>query len=187
MSRTIFGRLAISGPDSSVECAILAAMPNSPPPVLDAVDRAIVEALSADARIANNRLAEQVGIAASTCLQRVRVLRERGVLRGFHAEVDLAALGRPLQALVAIRLAVHNREQIEQFTTRVRGLPGVLQVFHLAGPTDYLVWIATAGAQDLREFVVEHLATDPAVAHAETSLIYEHHRGPGIWGTVEPG
>jgi hypothetical protein len=55
-------------------------------------------------------------------------------------------------------------------------------VFHLAGATDYLVWVAAADAQDLREFVVDHLATHSAVAHAETSLIYEHSRGPGICG-----
>jgi DNA-binding Lrp family transcriptional regulator len=161
-------------------CGILASMPNSPQPPLDDVDRRIVSLLSADARMPNNRLAEAAGIAPSTCLGRVRSLRARGVLRGFHADVDLAALGLPLQALVAIRLAVHNREQIEQFTGTVRALPGVLSVFHLAGPTDYLVWVATASAQDLREFVVEHLATDPAVAHAETSLIYEHSRGPNV-------
>ena len=161
-------------------------MPNEPRSPLDEIDRAILEALSEDARIPNNRLAERVGIAQSTCLARVRALRDSGVLHGFHAEVDLAALGRPLQALVAVRLAVQNREQIEQFTAHVRGLPGVLFVFHLAGPTDYLVWVAAASAPDLREFVVEHLATDPAVAHAETSLIYEHSRGPGIWGGLDP-
>jgi DNA-binding Lrp family transcriptional regulator len=148
---------------------------------LDDVDRAILEALSEDARLPNNRLAERAGVAPSTALQRVRALRAAGVLRGFHAEIDLAALGRPLQAMVAVRLAVHNREQIETFTTRVRELPGVLSVFHLAGATDYLVWLAAADAQDLRDFVVDHLAIDPAVAHAETSLIYEHRRGPGPW------
>jgi len=162
------------------------AMPNHPHAPLDAVDRAILEALSADARLSNARLAERAGIAQSTCLARVRALRERGVLTGFHAEVDLAALGRPLQALVAVRLAVHNREQIDEFTAHIRSLAGVLSVFHLAGPTDYLVWIAAESAQDLREFVVDHLATDPAVAHAETSLIYEHSRGPGIWGSLDP-
>jgi DNA-binding Lrp family transcriptional regulator len=153
---------------------------------LDETDRAILEALSADARISNARLAERVGVAPSTALQRVRQLRAAGVLRGFHAEIDLAALGRPLQAMVAVRLTVHNREQIETFTNNVRQLPGVLTVFHLAGATDYLVWLAAADAQDLREFVVEHLASDPAVAHAETSLIYEHRRGPGIWGAADP-
>jgi DNA-binding Lrp family transcriptional regulator len=150
-------------------------------PVLDHVDRAILEALSEDARMPNSRLAERVGVAPSTCLQRVRALRRSGVLRGFHAEIDLAALGRPLQAMIAVRLTVHAREQIEAFNRAVRELPGVLSVFHVAGVNDYLVWVAAADAQDLREFVVDHLATHPSVAHAETSLIYEHRRGPGPW------
>ena len=103
------------------------------------------------------------------------------MLRGFHADVDLAALGRPLQAMIAVRLTVHHREEIEGFTRAVRELPGVLSVFHVAGVNDYLVWVAASDAQDLREFVVDHLATHPSVAHAETSLIYEHRRGPGPW------
>jgi hypothetical protein len=103
-------------------------------------------------------------------------------LRCADAEVDLAALGRPLQALVAIRLSVHSRDQIESFTEHVRTLAGVLSIFHVTGQTDYLLWVAAADAHDLREFVVEHLASDPAVSHAETSLIYEQRRGPGVFG-----
>lgn len=152
---------------------------------LDDVDLAILEALSEDARMPNARLAARVGIAPSTCLERVRALRARGVLLGFHAEVDLAALGRPLQAMIAVRLAVHAREQIIDFSARVRDLPGVLAIFHMTGPVDYQLWVAAADAQDLREFVVEHLATHPAVAHAETSLIYEHARGRGVLGGLD--
>jgi len=165
---------------------MIAGVPNDPHPLLDAIDRAILEVLAQDARVTNQRLAEQVGVAPSTALGRVRSLIARGVVKGFHAEVDLAALGRPLQAMIAVRLAVHAREQIESFTRRVRELPGVLMVFHLTGVTDYLVWVAASDAQDLREFVVDHLATHPSVAHAETSLIYEHQRGPGIWGDADP-
>jgi DNA-binding Lrp family transcriptional regulator len=161
-------------------------MPKDPQPPLDATDRAMVAILAGDARITNQALAERVGIAPSTALARLRVLRERGVIHGFHAEVDLAALGRPLQALIAVRLAVHAREQIDAFSRAVGDLPGVLMVFHLTGVTDYLIWVAAADAQELREFVVDHLATHPSVAHAETSLIYEHRRGPGIWGAADP-
>jgi DNA-binding Lrp family transcriptional regulator len=161
-------------------------MPNDPQPAVDAVDRALLEVLTEDARVTNQRLADRVGVSPSTALARLRSLRSRGVIRGFHAEVDLAALGRPLQALIAVRLAVHAREQIDAFTDAVRQLPGVLMVFHLTGVTDYLVWVAAADAQELREFVVDHLATHPSVAHAETSLIYEHQRGPGIWGAADP-
>ena len=160
-------------------------MPNHPQPPVDTIDRAILELVAADARITNQRLAESVGVAPSTALARLRSLRERGMIRGFHAELDLAGLGRPLQALIAVRLAVHAREQIDAFTSAVRRLPGVLMVFHLTGVTDYLVWVAVADAHDLREFVVDHLATHPSVSHAETSLIYEHHRGPGIWGAAD--
>jgi DNA-binding Lrp family transcriptional regulator len=163
----------------------MTAVPNDPHPILDATDHAILEVLSDDARVTNQRLAEQVGVAPSTALARVRSLIARGVVKGFHAEVDMAALGRPLQAMIAVRLAVHAREQIDSFTRRVRELPGVIMVFHLTGVTDYLVWVAAADAQDLREFVVDHLATHPSVAHAETSLIYEHTRGPGIWGQAD--
>lgn len=67
----------------------------------------------------------------------------------------------------------------------MRELPGVLSIFHMTGQVDYLLWVAAADAQDLREFVVEHLATHPAVAHAETSLIYEHARGRGVLGGLD--
>jgi DNA-binding Lrp family transcriptional regulator len=160
-------------------------MPNDRQPAIDDVDRAILETLADNARFTNQALADRVGIAPSTALARLRSLRERGVIKGFHTELDLAPLGRPLQALIAVRLAVHAREQIDAFSDAIGRLPGVLMVFHLTGVTDYLVWVAAADPQDLREFVVDHLASHPSVAHAETSLIYEHRRGPGIWGAAD--
>src|SRR5438045_3270909 len=81
-------------------------------PVLDDVDRRILRELVADARIPNNALAERVGIAPSTCLGRVRALREGGVIRGYHADVDPAALGRPIQAMISVRLQSHARGHI---------------------------------------------------------------------------
>jgi DNA-binding Lrp family transcriptional regulator len=154
-------------------------MPNDP---LDATDLRLVELLSTNARLSNARLAAAAGIAPSTCLTRVRGLFERGLIRGFHAEVDQTALGRPLQAFIAVRLSAHSRPQIESFTEYVYGLPGVQSIFHMTGETDYLLLVAARDPGDLREFVVEHLASNPAVAHAQTNLVYEHVRGPGILG-----
>lgn len=155
-------------------------MPNTAPLALDPTDRRILALLAVDARISNARLAQAVGIAPSTCLTRVRGLLDRGVIRSFRAEIDPAALGRPLQAMIAVRLSVHSREQIESFTAYVRALPGVLSMFHMTGEDDYLLRVAAADPHDLREFVVEHLASHPSVAHAETNLIYEVVRGAGV-------
>lgn len=159
---------------------ILAGMSNdvrAPRPVLDAVDRAILAVLAADARTPNNAVAEAVGVAPSTCLARIRALRERGVIRGFHADVDPAALGRGLQAMIAVRLRAHTRESVKEFIRDVPGLAGVVGVWHVAGADDYLLHVAVADSDALRDFVLEHLTTHPAVGHTETSLIFGHLRG----------
>ena len=144
---------------------------------LDAVDRRIVDELSADARIPNNALAERVGVAPSTCLGRVRALRESGVIRGYHADVDPAALGRPVQAMIAVRLQSGARGHLSGFIDKMAVLPEVLNVFFLGGADDFLVHIAATGTESLRDFVVGNLSSDPDVALTETNLIFDHVRG----------
>ena len=146
---------------------------------LDDIDRHIVRELARDARIANNALAERVGIAPSTCLGRVRSLRERGVIRGYHADVDPAALGRPLQAMIAVRLQSHARSRIRGFVAEVAGLPEVLNVFFLAGKDDFLLHVAAASTSSLRDFV-ETLSSNGDVSYTETSLIFEHIRADAV-------
>ena len=121
---------------------------------LDDVDRQILRALAADARIPNSTLAAQVGVAPSTCLMRVRRLQEAGAVLGFHADLSPAALGRPLQAVVSVRLAAHARTRIRQFGAGIAALPGVLNVFFLAGANDFQVHLAAESADELRDFVV---------------------------------
>ena len=124
---------------------------------------------------ARKSLADRVGIAPSTCLGRVRSLRERGVIRGYHADVDPAALGRPLQAMIAVRLQSHARGRIREFVSGVAGLPEVLNVFFLAGKDDFLLHVAAASTASLRDFV-ESLSSNADVSYTETSLIFEHIR-----------
>jgi DNA-binding Lrp family transcriptional regulator len=147
-----------------------------PTPAPDAIDVAILQRLSVDARTPNNALAEQVGVAASTCLGRVRSLRERGVIRGFHADVDPAAVGRPIQAMISVRMQAHARGHMTAFASGVSELPGVLNVFFLAGADDFLIHIAARSTEDLRDFVVVNLSGNSDVALTQTSLIFEHIR-----------
>ncbi|AUG79419.1 AsnC family transcriptional regulator [Kitasatospora sp. MMS16-BH015] len=155
-------------------------MPNNhrgPQQPLDETDRAILRVLADNARLPNNALAEAVGIAPSTCLARVRSLRERGVIRAFRAEISPAAIGLPLQAMISVRLRAHTREQNESFRASAPDLPGVVEVFHMAGSDDYLLHVALAAPESLRDFVVDHLTTHPAVAQTRTNLIFEQIPG----------
>ena len=142
----------------------------------DDVDQRLLRVLAADARIPNNALAERAGIAPSTCLGRVRALRENGAIRGFHADVDPAAVGRPIQAMIAVRLQSHARGHIPGFMAKIAELPEVLQVFFLGGANDFLVHIAATSTENLRDFVVVNLSGNPDVALTETNLIFEHVR-----------
>ena len=144
---------------------------------LDDVDRRILTILHADARIANSALADAVGIAPSTCHGRVRRLQDLGVIRGFHADIDPAAIGLPLQAMVSVGLQAGARGKIRTFIQQIRRKPQVIDVYFLAGADDFIIHVAARDTDDLRSFVVDNLNADSDVAGTQTSLIFEHLRG----------
>lgn len=145
---------------------------------LDRIDRAIVAALQKDGRRPNSTLAAEVGVAQSTCLERVRALRARGVIRGFRAEIALDALDRGLEAIVAVRVRAHARTLVEDFRAHALGLPEVVQVFHVTGADDFLLHVAVQNTDALRDFVLDRLASRPEVGHVETRVVYEHAQRP---------
>jgi len=147
---------------------------------LDRIDHEILLALQNDARISNKELAARVRLAPSSCLERVRRLRERGVIRGFHADVDPTLLGRTTQALIAIRLRVHTRHLIDELHRHLLALPESLTVFHVTGADDYLMHVAVADTEHLRLLVLDELTARPEVEHVETRLIFESMRKPAI-------
>ena len=152
---------------------------------LDRFDAAILATLRRNARISNKRLAELVGLAPSTCLERVRRLVEVGVIRGFHADVDLGALDMGMQALIAVRMREHSRELVDSFHAYTLTLPQVLGVYHVAGADDFLVHVAVRDAHQLRDLALDAFTTRPEVDRIETRLIFEHRatwRLPGSLG-----
>lgn len=144
---------------------------------LTAVDLAIVAVLRRDARTPNKAVAEEVGIAASTCLGRIRQLERRGVIRGYHADVDLPALGQHLQAMISVRVRAGARHRLRGFTEQIGALPEVRQLFFLGGDDDFLVHVAVPDAVALREFVLDQLSSNPEVASTQSNVVFDHVQG----------
>ena len=147
---------------------------------LDGIDRKLVVALQKNARITNKELAELVGLAPSSCLERLRRLRARGVVRGFHADVDPALLGRPIQAIIGVRLRIHSRALIDDFREHLLQLPESLAMFHVGGADDYLVHVAVRDTEHLRNLVLDEFTARSEVEHVETRLIFEFVSKPSI-------
>lgn len=140
---------------------------------LDGTDLAILAELAADGRITNAALAARVGVAESTCINRVRTLRDTGVITGFQARLNLKALGLPIQAVIKVRLSSHNRDHVLRFHATLAGVPGVLTALHVAGEDDYLLHVAVETPEALRDLVLEHITVQPGIQHTETQLIFE--------------
>ncbi|MCO8275974.1 Lrp/AsnC family transcriptional regulator [Actinoplanes sp. TRM 88003] len=143
---------------------------------MDEVDSAIVRELQANARQTNRDLARAVGIAPSTCLERVRLLRDRGVITGYHAEIDLGALNRHVQAFLHLQVRPMSREVIENVKTYITALPEVLSVFVVAGGDDLLVHVAVADVDALHSFLMDKFSPRREIVGFRSSVIYQHTR-----------
>jgi DNA-binding Lrp family transcriptional regulator len=151
---------------------------DAPGRVLDRIDHVILEQLQNDARLSNKELAGRIGLAPSSCLVRVQRLIADGVLRGFHAEVDPAALGVGLQAVISLQLAGHGLGSIRRISEQLSALPEVRQLFSLGGSQDLLVHVSVRDPEHLRDLVMDRIASHADVSHMETALLFEHHRSP---------
>ena len=157
---------------------------------LDQIDFAIIENLQNNARLSNKELAHRVRLAPSSCLERVRRLGAAGVFRGFHAEVDPAALGHALQAMITVRLRRHARRDVVAFRAHLLALPEVLALFHVGGSYDFVVHVAVRDSNHLRDLAMDSFTARPEVGQMETHFIFEYTRSmtlPLPPSVLEPG
>ena len=139
----------------------------------DASGAGNVRLLQSDARLSNRELARRLGIAPSTCLERVRVLTRRGVIRGYHAEIDLKALNRGVQALIAVQVRPLRRSVIEDFKDSVGKLPEVITVFVIAAGDDFLLHVAVQDLDHLHAFLLDRLSKRGEIIGFRASVIYQ--------------
>ena len=147
---------------------------------IDDIDAAILAELQVDARRTNRDIAASVGISPTTALDRTRALRDRGVIRGASLDLDLSAIGRGVQAIIAVRIRPPSRRNIEGFRNWVSQLPDVVGVFVTSGNEDFLVHVAVPDNDHLYAFVIDRLTERPEIVDVRTSVVYEHIRSTRI-------
>jgi DNA-binding Lrp family transcriptional regulator len=142
----------------------------------DSVTRALLSELQKDARQTNKALADKVGVAPSTCLERVRELQARGVIQGFRAIVDPAAIGRPMEAILSLQQRAASRRAIETLLEDCAARPETVRVMALTGTTDFIVHVAVRDMSHLRDLVWS-LAERPEVGRVQSSLVFARVEG----------
>ena len=138
---------------------------------IDGQDAAIVTILQKNARTSNAEIARQVGMAPSAVFERIRKLEERGVLRGFRAELDPRAVGLPLLAFVFVRS--NERAGGVSAAEKIAKIREVLEVHHVAGEDCFLVKLRAADTEDLGRILREKVGAIPAVTSTRTTIVLE--------------
>lgn len=145
---------------------------------MDEVDSAIVRHLQMDGRLSNRALAEKLGIAPSTCLERTRLLHRRGIIQGYKAQVSLRALNRPVQAMVATQVRPLRRDVVTAFEQSVTRLPEVVSVYTMTGSDDFLVHVTAQDIDHLHAFLLDQFTNRREIVGFRTSIIYQHLTNP---------
>ena len=140
------------------------------PAVLDDIDRGIVRALQDDGRLTIQELSERVGLSPSPVLRRVRNLEAAGVIRGYAALIDEAALGFGVSVFVSVRLDRQVDEALERFETAVADMEEVVECWLMTGNRDYLMRVATSDLAAFEQFLTGRLTRVPGVAAIESSI-----------------
>lgn len=140
---------------------------------LDRIDRRILQALQADARLSNLKLAEQVGLSPTAVLARVQRLVRDGVIQGFEARLDPARLGRGLLVFVEVLLDRTTPNVFEQFKAAVQVHEDILECHMVAGGFDYLLKTRFADMAAYRTFAGTVLWQLPGVRETRTYAVME--------------
>ncbi len=118
---------------------------------LDEVDIELLTALQADADRTNVELARLVGLSAAATLNRVRWLKQSGVIRVIRAELDPAEAGFPLQMFVLVGMTRHDPRSTRIFEDQLRALPQIIAADNIAGEFDYLLSVVARDVGELQQ------------------------------------
>ena len=141
--------------------------------IIDAVDRRLLKALQEDGRISNAELARRCNLSPAACFERVRRLRERGVITGYAALIDPAKVGRGLMIFVEVLLDRTTGDMFEAFAEAVRRQPEVLECHMVAGGFDYLIKARVGDMDAYRAFLGDVLVRMPGVRETRTYAVLE--------------
>ncbi|MBH9575631.1 MULTISPECIES: Lrp/AsnC family transcriptional regulator [Inhella] len=145
---------------------------------LDAIDCKILEVLQRDGRISNVDLAAEVQLSAPQCFRRVRALEERGVVRGYRALVQPAALDLGVTAFVSVNIAAEAFERVRDIEGLLRDQPEVLEIHTVSGDCDYLLKVVARDLRSLSQLLTDRLMQIKGVADVRSMVCLEEVKAP---------
>jgi Lrp/AsnC family leucine-responsive transcriptional regulator len=145
--------------------------PGPSPSRLDETDRRILRAIQRDGRITNTALADEIGMAASPCLRRLKALEQDGVVAGYRARIDRRALGHGVEAYAFVKLSQSDPDWRTRLLDKLKSFDEVVSCQAMTGECDLLLHIVAKDIEAYGEFAMQRLLTLPGVADMRSSFV----------------
>ena len=142
--------------------------------MIDEKDLEILTILQSGGRVSNSEIARRVDMTPSGVLERIRRLQDRGVLRGFHADIDAEKVGVGLLAFVFVK--TQERAGEKRVGEALAAFPEVLEVHHVAGEDCYLIKLRVANPRALGEILRQGIGAIPEVTATRSTVVLESHK-----------
>jgi len=140
---------------------------------LDRIDLKILDILQRDGRVSITDLAERISLSATPCSERVKRLEREGVITGYHARVNPAALGRNLLVFLEIKLSAKSGDMFDKVKQELLYVPEVMECHLVSGDFDYLVKARLTEMNEYRRLLGEILKRLPASAESRSYVVME--------------
>jgi Lrp/AsnC family transcriptional regulator, leucine-responsive regulatory protein len=137
---------------------------------LDVIDRRIIAALQADARLSNVDLADKVGLSPSPCLRRVKRLEREGYIEGYRASLRRDRVGLGFSVFVGVKIDGHANERALQFEATVTKMPEVVACHLVSGEADYFLEVVVPDLEHYQRFLVGNLLSLPIVREVKSNI-----------------
>lgn len=146
---------------------------------LDAIDGRLLELLATDARLSARRLGREVGMSPGAISERVARLERENVIRGYHADVNPAALGFGMEVIVGLQ--TEQGPSINETLSFLESITEVQQIYVVSGQWDLVVHVRVRDQEHLRQTILGSVWNVPAFRHSETLLVLESREGSVTW------
>jgi Lrp/AsnC family transcriptional regulator, leucine-responsive regulatory protein len=137
---------------------------------LNDIDRRILAELQSDSRITMQELGDKVGLSASPCHRRVKLMEERGVITRYIALVNQRSVGLPVSVFVSIKLERQKEEDLDRFAKAISGWEEVLECYLMTGPRDYLLRVVVSDLAAYERFLKQKLTRLDGISSIESSF-----------------
>ncbi len=138
---------------------------------LDAIDRKILGLLQSNSNITNAQLAIEVGLSPAPTLERVKKLETQGVIKSYHAVVDMAAVGLGVCTFVTVSLKGHNKDNISKFMSAISSIPEVIECHHVTGQADFILKVVAPDIPAYQNLLLEKVTNIEVVDNMQSIII----------------